>query len=436
MALGVSEEHLELAASVRGWAGRPDSPMPGLLGLHLPEESGGQGYGLGELAVALEELGDALVPGGFLPTVLASAALARAGAASGEAAHAGAASAGAARSGMPGEIQKLLAGLADGSRSGAVALGAALTGTPAADGGLILDGESGPVLGGSLADLVVLPVLCGPGGAGTQERWAVVDAADLAVTGLDSLDLTRPLATVRADRLPVPAGRVLPGLGRSEVTSLAATLFAAEASGIAGWAVRTAAEYAKIRHQFGRPIGQFQAVKHRCARMLTAAEQAAGGRVGRRGRVGRGARAGSGEGAPSSLCRRGGRGRGARRGGQLHPRVHPGPRRDRLHLGAPGAPVLPARAVAARAARPGRGLGPPGRGAGPRRRPPAGPGRSARGRRAAARADPRGPGRRRGAGAPGADRADWRPAAGWSRICPRPGAGRPARWSSWSSRRR
>ena len=53
--------------------------MPGLLGLHLPEESGGQGYGLGELAVALEELGDALVPGGFLPTVLASAVLASAG---------------------------------------------------------------------------------------------------------------------------------------------------------------------------------------------------------------------------------------------------------------------------------------------------------------------------------------------------------------------
>jgi len=250
MALGVSEDHLELATSVRGYAERHGGPMPGLLGLHLPEESGGQGYGLGELAVALEELGDALVPGGFLPTVLASAVLASAGP-------------------VGADVAKLLRGLADGSRSGAVALGAALTGTTAGVG-LILDGQSGPVLGGSLADLVVLPVL-----AGTQERWVVVDAADLAVTELDSLDLTRPLATVRADRVPVPAGRVLPGLGRTEVTSLAATLFAAEASGIAGWAVRTAAEYAKIRHQFGRPIGQFQAVKHRCARMLTAAEQAA-----------------------------------------------------------------------------------------------------------------------------------------------------------------
>ena len=257
MALGVSEDHLELATSVRGYAERHGGPMPGLLGLHLPEECGGQGYGLGELAVALEELGDALVPGGFLPTVLASACwparVATAGWPAGE------------RLTWP----SCWRGLADGSRSGAVALGAGLAGTTA-DGGLILDGESAPVLGGSLADLVVLPVLAGP-----QERWVVVDAADLAVTELDSLDLTRPLATVRADRVPVPAGRVLPGLGRTEVTSLAAALFAAEASGIAGWAVRTAAEYAKIRHQFGRPIGQFQAVKHRCARMLTAAEQAA-----------------------------------------------------------------------------------------------------------------------------------------------------------------
>jgi len=278
MALGVSEEHLELAASVRGWAERHDGPDAradsagtasagadrytdvlrpalagqGLLGLHLPEEYGGQGYGLSELAVAVEELGYALVPGAFLPTVLAGALLAPAGASRGG-----------------GDTGKLLAGLADGSRSAAVALAPGLTGT-ATDGGLILDGESSPVLGGGLADLMVLPAA-----TGAQELWVVVDAADLTVTGLDSLDPTRPLATIRADQVPVPAGRILPGLTRTQVTSLAAALFAAEACGIAGWAVRTAAEYATIRHQFGRPIGQFQAVKHRCARMLTAAEQAA-----------------------------------------------------------------------------------------------------------------------------------------------------------------
>ncbi len=75
--------------------------------------------------------------------------------------------------------------------------------------------------------------------------------------------------------MAIAADRVMTGLDRTAVTSLAAILFGAEACGIADWAVHTAAEYAKIRHQFGRPIGQFQAVKHRCARMLTGAEQAA-----------------------------------------------------------------------------------------------------------------------------------------------------------------
>ena len=55
---------------------------------------------------------------------------------------------------------------------------------------------------------------------------------------------------------------------------LAATLFAAEAVGIAQWCVDTAAEYAKVRVQFGRPIGQFQGVKHRCAEMLARVELA------------------------------------------------------------------------------------------------------------------------------------------------------------------
>ena len=121
MALALTEEHLALAESVRGWAGRaapaevvraavaprrrrgalPGTLRPalaeqGLLGLHLPESLGGQGYGLPELAVAVEELGRALVPGAFLPTVLASAIL-------------------AARRGLTG---KLAPALADGSRPG------------------------------------------------------------------------------------------------------------------------------------------------------------------------------------------------------------------------------------------------------------------------------------------------------------------------------
>ncbi len=274
MTLGLTQEHTELAGAVRGWAGRhcppelvravadgadggaavyrselvPALANQGLLGLHLPERDGGQGFGLPELAVATEELGRALVPGAFVPTVLAAAVLAEAGG--------------------PG---KLLAGLADGSVAAAVSLEPGLTGTRGPGGELRVSGETGPVLAGSLADLVIA---CVAGDDGEQ-AWVALDAAGLSVTPVSSVDLVRPVASVRAQDLAVPADRVLTGIGTDAVSSLAAIVFGAEACGIADWAVQTAADYAKIRHQFGRPIGQFQAVKHRCARMLTGAEQAA-----------------------------------------------------------------------------------------------------------------------------------------------------------------
>ncbi len=281
MALGLIPEHLELAAAVRGWAQRhcppdvvraavdskdsgaghyratlaPSLAEQGLFGLHVPEDAGGQGFGLAELAVALEETGRALLPGPYLATVLASAVLAEARTAPAAAGP---------------HLGKLLAKLADGSLTATVALGTGLTAEPGPSGGLTVSGESGPILAGSLADVVVAEVSTGDG-----EAWVLLDAADLDVTAVDAVDLVRPLATLRADSALVPADRVLAGLDRSAVSSLAAILFGAEACGIADWAVHTAAEYAKIRHQFGRPIGQFQAVKHRCARMLTGAEQAA-----------------------------------------------------------------------------------------------------------------------------------------------------------------
>src|SRR5580698_5385226 len=105
MALGLTEELTQLAASVRGWAERhssstvtravadgkedgagqyrdalrPSLAEQGLLGLHVPDADGGQGFGLPELTVAVEELGRALVAGGFVPTTLASAVLVAAG---------------------------------------------------------------------------------------------------------------------------------------------------------------------------------------------------------------------------------------------------------------------------------------------------------------------------------------------------------------------
>jgi alkylation response protein AidB-like acyl-CoA dehydrogenase len=302
MALGLFPEHLELAAAVRGWAQRhcpadvvraavdaDDSGAPhylttlapslaeqGLFGLHLPEDAGGQGFGLPELAVALEETGRALLPGGYLATVLASAIVAEAvsaGNATGGAADAETGTselAGGGPAWASAQLGTLLAKLADGSLAGTVALGTGLTAEPGPDGSLAVRGETGPVLAGPMADLLVAGVR-----TAAAEVWVLLDAGDLEVTAVDAVDLARPLAKLRAGGGLVPADRVLPGIDRTAVTSLAAILFGAEACGIADWAVQTAADYAKIRHQFGRPIGQFQAVKHRCARMLAAAEQAA-----------------------------------------------------------------------------------------------------------------------------------------------------------------
>ena len=73
----------------------------------------------------------------------------------------------------------------------------------------------------------------------------------------------------------IPPGSLRPGLSTDRVRDLAATLFAAEAAGVAAWCSETAAGYAGIRRQFGRPIGSFQAVKHLCATMACRAERAA-----------------------------------------------------------------------------------------------------------------------------------------------------------------
>ncbi|KAB2370574.1 acyl-CoA dehydrogenase [Actinomadura montaniterrae] len=270
MAIGLTEEHEALADSVRGFAERnipatavraaldadeetrpgfwPALAEQGLLGLHLDEEHGGQGYGLLELSVVLEELGRAAAPGPFLPTVLASSVI-------------DASSNAKLRA-------ELLPGLADGSRTGAVALSGSLTGTRQG-GALVVSGSSATVLGALLADVVVLPVT-----AGDEEQWVAVDAADLKVTAVASLDKVRRVAAVEADGVTVAADRVLDGVTTGRVRDLAATLFGAEAAGLAGWLVNTAAEYAKVREQFGRPIGQFQGVKHKAARALIALEQA------------------------------------------------------------------------------------------------------------------------------------------------------------------
>ncbi|MEV0307626.1 acyl-CoA dehydrogenase [Nonomuraea fuscirosea] len=263
MAIGLSEEHEALRESVRGWAERnipaellragaggrpafwPGLAEQGLLGLHVPEEHGGSGYGLLEAAVAIEALAERVAPGPYVPTVLASAVI------------------------NASKRPEHLESFADGTLTGAVALSGALRGTRREDGSLVVSGTAEPVLGGSLADSLVLPVATADG-----EEWVLIDASSATVTELKSLDLTRPVAKVELTDVVVPAEGILDGVGSADVRNLAAILLGAEAAGLASWCVTAAAEYAKVRVQFGRPIGQFQGIKHKLSRMLVALEQA------------------------------------------------------------------------------------------------------------------------------------------------------------------
>jgi 3-oxochol-4-en-24-oyl-CoA dehydrogenase len=210
----------------------------GWLGLHLPEEYGGSGFGMSELVVVAEELGRAVAPGPFVPSVIASAVLAAI---------------------APDEVKAgWLPGLADGTVIGAVALGGELT---VRDGAAF--GPAGVVLSGHLAD--VLLVAAG-------EDVLVVDCRGDGVSAEvpSNLDPARRAARVSLDGAPA---LVLAG-GRATLTDLARLVFAAEATGVARECTESASAYAKVRQQFGRPIATFQAVKHHCANMLVASELA------------------------------------------------------------------------------------------------------------------------------------------------------------------
>jgi alkylation response protein AidB-like acyl-CoA dehydrogenase len=216
------------------WRALVDLGWPGL---HLPEEYGGSGYGLEELVVVVEELGRAIAPGPFVPTVIASAVIA---AAADEETRA-----------------RLLPGLADGSATGAIALAGDVTVS-----GSTLSGSAHAVLGGGLATITLIRV---------GDDVAIVETGNgLTVEVPANLDPTRRSAKVWFDNAPAT---VLPGAGQVLV-DLARTILSAEAVGVARECTDLAAAYAKVRQQFGRPIAMYQAVKHHCANMLVATELA------------------------------------------------------------------------------------------------------------------------------------------------------------------
>ncbi len=259
MSIAITDEHRALAATAsemllkrdargaaRALLTSPDEVLPdlwpelvalGWLGLHLPEEYGGSGYGIEELVVVVEELGRAIAPGPFVPTVVASAVLAAAADDDTKA--------------------RLLPGLADGSITGAVALDGDVTVS-----GSTASGSAGAVLGGGMAQLLLVRV---------GDDVAVVEVGDgVTVDVPTNLDPTRRSARVT---LTGATATVLPGAGQVLV-DLFRVIVSAEAVGLARECTEMAAAYAKERVQFGRVIAMYQAVKHHCANMLVATEMA------------------------------------------------------------------------------------------------------------------------------------------------------------------
>ena len=259
----------------------------GLQSLIIPEEHGGQGFGYVELIVVLEEMGRVLLCAPFFSTVVLAA---------NTLIHAGDDDAAA----------RVLPGIASGETIATLAFteesgrwdegGIAMEATADGDG-WTLSGTKTYVLDGHLADVVLVAART-PGGVSLLE--VAGDADGLTRTALATMDLTRKQARLDFDGVSATLvgteGGAWPVIER--VLDLAAVALAAEQVGGAQVCLDTAVQYAKDRIQFGRPIGSFQAIA----------------------------------------------GQGLLLGGLLphDRREHPDPRRHRLHVGAPGPPVLQA----------------------------------------------------------------------------------------------
>jgi alkylation response protein AidB-like acyl-CoA dehydrogenase len=214
-------------------AGRMDAELwrelcdLGWPGIALEEEHGGQGLGRIELSILCEELGRALAPVPFLPTVLAATLI--------------------DQDGSPEQRERWLPGLASGETIGALASAS--------------DGTAELVIGGAEAGVFVLVEDDGSG--------RVVAAEDADVTPVPSIDPTRSAARVVAGDAGEAIGNgACAGLGRALVA------VSSELVGVCDRTLGMTVAYVKERKQFGVPVGAYQAVSHRCAQMLLETEKA------------------------------------------------------------------------------------------------------------------------------------------------------------------
>ena len=235
----------------------------GWLGLALPEALGGSALGMVETAILLEELGRAACPGPYWPTVLAATAIEQAG--------------------SDAQKKRWLPAVATGDARATIAfLDAELDWNPEAmtaraspkGAGWSLTGRKQFVPWAHVANVLVVPARAPEG-----PTLFLVDpsAAGLTLEPAQVMDLATRLVTVTLDTVPVAADAVLGAPGQAgpllaELLRRGAVGAAAEMLGAARRCLDMAVEYAKVREQFGQPIGSFQAIRHKCADMLLEVE--------------------------------------------------------------------------------------------------------------------------------------------------------------------
>ena len=251
------------------WAHMVELGWPALT---VPEDAGGLGLGMVELAVVVEELGRVMAPGPFLPTVTQFAPAIR-------------------EAGSSEQRARFLAAIVNGESTGALALTEAggsydparvnATAAPDGDGdGVVLAGAKDAVLGAPGADEIVV-VARRPGSVGDEGVGAyVVARGTLAIEPIASIDPSRGLARLTLDGARVGRDRILGEPGPATAAALrravdeATTALALEMVGTCQTIFDVTLEYAKHREQFGVAIGSFQAIKHKFADMLVLLERA------------------------------------------------------------------------------------------------------------------------------------------------------------------
>jgi 3-oxochol-4-en-24-oyl-CoA dehydrogenase len=256
VATTITDEQFAARELVRDWAagsgataavrdieqGEPKAWQPvfgglaelGLFGVAVPEDCGGAGGSIEDLSAMVEEAARALVPGPVATTALATLVV---------------------------SDPQLREALASGERTAGVALHGDVRFDATASRA---SGTVPFVLGGVAEGLLLVPA---------GDKWLLVDgtAEGVSVEPLQPTDFSRPLA--RAVLTSAPA--TVLDAPADWVTDLTVTVLSAEAAGITRWTLDTAVAYAKVREQFGKPIGSFQAIKHLCAEMLCRTEQVA-----------------------------------------------------------------------------------------------------------------------------------------------------------------